>query len=514
MYYDFDGDRRLPVRLKRADVVVHGVAHAQEVLRQSTSLRLAHEVRRTVNSVTLLQARLLYYMADLDMPYVPGCAHDIFISYASENNRDNWVEQFAEALGRELGELLGVRYFDSKDSVFLDRRRLEACQSFPEEISAAAKSSAIFIPVLSPGYMLSTWCNRERTSFFSVLPYGATAPQCLAPIVIRPFDETSLDSLTRNAQRLSFLSADEQTPLPPGSAEWTTQVRRFAGQLKTALQKLRRGCRPVFLGRASETDRLQNLRPWCHAELERRHFRTIPEFLPALEDGELVRASLEEAGLAIHFLGGTCEAALEAIETSICVCQGPTIVYQPFGASLTAEERLWLIDFEAHLPSTPLQYQRLTGKNDQELLEVIDDQLTSFNQLVESIELPPDLALVCEEPDLDDVRELKAEIRARRIMDVSSPDFLIGRLRSMERLRRWQDYMNRSNALLFYQGASQRERLQLMWETAQQNRKDVRCRWFVAPPDLDSKRQIDPQALWNIDQILSFVDNVAQPQRV
>ena len=42
------------------------------------------------------------------MAYVPGSRYDLFISYASENNRDGWVEQFEKALGQELGDLLGV----------------------------------------------------------------------------------------------------------------------------------------------------------------------------------------------------------------------------------------------------------------------------------------------------------------------------------------------------------------------------------------------------------------------
>ena len=35
------------------------------------------------------------------MGYVPGCRYDLFISYASENNREAWVEQFERALGQE-----------------------------------------------------------------------------------------------------------------------------------------------------------------------------------------------------------------------------------------------------------------------------------------------------------------------------------------------------------------------------------------------------------------------------
>jgi hypothetical protein len=152
-----------------------------------------------------------------------------------------------------------------------------------------------------------------------------------------------------------------------GSPEWSSQVEKLASQLKNALQALRRKCRPVFLGKASVSERLKKLREWCGTELERRYFRTVPESLPALDDADQVRVNLEEAGLAIHFLGGTDSAALDAIETSVAVCSGPTILYQPFGAELAAVEQLWLGDFERELQAAG-HYQRLTGKTTLETL--------------------------------------------------------------------------------------------------------------------------------------------------
>ncbi len=53
--------------------------------------------------------------------YIPGCQYDLYISYAAENNRDGWVEQFEKALGEELGELIGSQ-FSPRSSIFFDRR--------------------------------------------------------------------------------------------------------------------------------------------------------------------------------------------------------------------------------------------------------------------------------------------------------------------------------------------------------------------------------------------------------
>lgn len=446
------------------------------------------------------------------MPYVPGCSHDLFISYASENNRDGWVEQFVQLLGRELSELLGIRQFNPKESIFFDRRDLEVAQSFPDELIFAARESAVLVPILSPGYLTSPWCNRERKEFFSKLPSGAAAANCLAPILIRPVDETGLDPLNRNAQRMSFLSPDEQTPMMAGSPIWTGQVWKFAGQVKNALQKLRYVCKPVFVGRVADRNRSQEMRASCCTELARRHFRIVPEALPALDDPDRVRASLDEAGLAIHFLGNADAAALEAIETSVAVCTGPTIVYQPFATELMPTERLWLAEFERELDTRLGGYQRLADKNEQELLAVIDEQVKHMR-----VELPKhltrsDLALVCEASDLDKVRQLKQDLQTSGRIEVDSPDFLGGRMKAMERLRKWQDYLSRSEALLFYYGTTESERLELIWQTAQHPGHDIPCDWYLAPPDIDAKRKKYPDALWNIDQVVRFLDRARSSQ--
>src|ERR1035441_2114052 len=88
---------------------------------------------------------LVHFVRGTSLAYVPVCHHDLFISYASESNREGWVEQFANVLGQELADLLG-RQFVPKDSVFLDKRELEVAQSFPVRLTAAARASAILVP--------------------------------------------------------------------------------------------------------------------------------------------------------------------------------------------------------------------------------------------------------------------------------------------------------------------------------------------------------------------------------
>lgn len=457
------------------------------------------------------------------MAYVPGYRYDVFISYAAENNREGWVEQFENALGGEMAELLG-RQFNRKESIFFDKRELQI-GSFPDQLAAAAHYSAILIPVLSPGYLTSQWCANEREAFFkpaeekqSGHPARFGAPDIsperrLAPIVIKPFEETDLDELYRHAQRVSFLSPDGQTPFAAGSPEWLVQLRKFAGQLKNALTQLRNDCKPVFIGKAAGTERSQNLRTWCCREVETRYFRTVPSALQIFEDSDAVRSRLQEAGLALHFLGGADLAALDAIEASVEACKGPSVLYQPFGADLTPDERLWLLTFEqeferqqgATRESTPVSYQRLSGKNEQELLALIDEQITRSRADSNSNRLEQyELAIVCEESDLEGARRLKGEISDRHI-EVGFPDFLGTRLKAMECLRKLQEFLKRGKHLLFYHGVAQRELLEAKWLVAQQHHPTAELHYFLAPPDLEEKRRKYQDDLWNIDQVISLV---------
>ena len=441
------------------------------------------------------------------MAFVPSCRFDLFVSYATENNSDGWVEQFQAALGNELSALIG-RKFAPKDSIYFDKRELEVGQSFPAELAAAARESAILVPILSPSYLTSTWCYRERTDFFTQRPNGAPPESCLAPILVRPIDEQGLDALYRDAQRFSFLSADGQTPLAPGSPEWKTQVYKLAGQLKAALERLRQTCKPIFVGEAPKGERSQHLRDWCCKELERRHFRAVPESLLVFQDKDGVIANLKDAGMSVHFVGGADEAALNAIETSAEVCAGPTILYQPFGQELSDDEHVWLPDFEQQLPQASGRYQRLQGKNDQELLALIDEQITSQAR-PEAAQGQMPVALICEEPDLNGAREIKDQITAQCKLEVGLPNFLTGRMKAMERLRKWRDYLAHSQTLLFYYGQASRAQLEPIWQKAEHDNGGAARSWFVGPPDVDAKRHEHPDALFSIDQVVSLI----QPSR-
>jgi len=107
------------------------------------------------------------------MPYVPGFDYDLFISYAAADNDQGVVEQFVETLVKQISDNLVNAHSKEKVRVYFDRQRLATQIGFnwEEQLKAAASSSAILVPLLSPNYLSSHYCDQER-GWFGTQPHA------------------------------------------------------------------------------------------------------------------------------------------------------------------------------------------------------------------------------------------------------------------------------------------------------------------------------------------------------
>ncbi len=105
------------------------------------------------------------------MGYVSGFENDIFVSYANVDDdppfgvEHGWVTAFVANLERRLGQLLGRR---ECFKVWIDQNLSHHVQITPE-IFGALDRTATLIVILSPGYLASDWCRRERRNFLQML---------------------------------------------------------------------------------------------------------------------------------------------------------------------------------------------------------------------------------------------------------------------------------------------------------------------------------------------------------
>jgi hypothetical protein len=423
------------------------------------------------------------------MSYVPGFRYDLFVSYASEDNQDGWVEHFQSRLTAELARLLGRPFSDR--TVYFDKLRLKVGQAYPEELDKAARDSALLVVLLSPSYSTSDWCSRERHEFQKRLPAGGHVHECLAVVRLRPTG--ALPQTLVDAQRADFVIQGFQEPWLAGSGKWLEIVNHVATDIKDALQKLRNRCGAVFVGPTlrSHMDLRANLAEY----LSEHHFRTTPDPAALLDDSAATQQALVESVCALHFLGGATDQALEALELSTRLSPGPTIIFQPFGAELTEGER-FVID---NLP--PEHYPHRIGPNETELKKFLADLLTRTREATAA--MPAPLGLVCDASDFAWAQQFSAPG-----LSFEYPRFLQEKLTNMDRLRRLRELVRERHGLLFYHGRSDRRLLDTLWKLADEEQSRAARRWYLDEPELDVKRKERPADSPYPEGLDSFLDEV------
>lgn len=425
------------------------------------------------------------------MAYVPGFQYDLFVSYASEDNVDGWVEKLQTRLTGELAGLLG-RPFSAK-TVFFDTLRLNVGQAYPEVLDKAARDSALLVTLLSPSYATSEWCGRERRVFQEHLPSGASFLECLATVRVRP--TSALPQVLQDAQHKDFVIPESEKPWPVGSRRWLEIVNQLAVGIKQVLQKLRNCAGPVFVGATLPSD--MQLRERIADYLSQQQFRATPDSTALLDDRAASQKALTEAACAVHFLGGASDAALQAVEDSIQYCLGPTVVFQPFGASLTPTEELFLKDVAA----TAERYPQRPGPNEIELKRFLEDLLARTK--VDTSAVAASLALVCEPADFPWAEQFRADG-----ISVDYPRFLLEKLTTTDKIRRWRQLVRKSHGLLFYQGRSEEELLETIQRMAEDEKsRAVRC-WYLGEPNLKAKQQRRPKDPPYPVDLRDFLDKV------
>jgi hypothetical protein len=97
------------------------------------------------------------------MALIPGFEHDIFISYAHNDNTTRskkWVDEFVSDLKDKL-----IRSTGSKINIWWDENKIDGNTYFEENIKEGIEGSAILICLHSPSYKNSEWCQKELEYF-------------------------------------------------------------------------------------------------------------------------------------------------------------------------------------------------------------------------------------------------------------------------------------------------------------------------------------------------------------
>lgn len=244
-----------------------------------------------------------------DPVYIQGCTTDVFVSYAHIDNEPfgeegrRWATSLRDLLGKRVAQHLGASI-----SIWFDDK-LDGNQEFSRVLVERIQGAAALVPVFSPRYVESEWCQRElrefldgagddlvrqdRSRVFKALKLPV--PRDQQPAVLRGqlgyefFRKLASDKVLefhldpdenerlRNWLKIDDLAQDLAKLLklmhsaPPGAA--TSQPPR--SRVAPGSESVARPPRCVYL--AETTSDLRPERDDIRRDLEGRRYRVLPE---------------------------------------------------------------------------------------------------------------------------------------------------------------------------------------------------------------------------------------------
>lgn len=278
--------------------------------------------------------------------------YDLFISYAHIDDLNpfgdekGWIDLLHERLSVLLAQALGY-----EPRIWRDGHRLQGNDELSGAIGAGVTRSLLLVPIISPRYVQSDWCNREMESFHAAqaqqgpLPGSPAFRSRVFKVVKTPLPEHLMERephQIRNLIGYQFFGEDEASggltefsPAPTDKQYWRT-LNRLVADIKQTLIELKHSpaahaqpttaapatvaaptSAPVqtetnevptrFVYLAETTGDLVREREDVRDELRQRGFGVLPEQRLPLEElrkiEEAVRADLARCCLSVHMVG-------------------------------------------------------------------------------------------------------------------------------------------------------------------------------------------------------------------
>lgn len=261
------------------------------------------------------------------MAFVPGQQHDAFVSYAHIDNEplsgasEGWVTTLVRNLETVVRQKLGDR--ERRFSVWIDHE-LAGNRPFAGDIDAALQGTATLLVIMSPGYLASDWCRKERAAFRALAQARIRAG---SRVFIVHRDRVDLGVMPAEFGGLlgyrfwveegaARLPRTLGVPLPtPAETEYYSQINQLGAELAAELQRLKDLSRQpapapqgpsVFL--AEVTDDLETRRDEVHRYLSQAGARALPTVYYPRDDGAAFEAAmtsdLAQCKLFVQLLSG------------------------------------------------------------------------------------------------------------------------------------------------------------------------------------------------------------------
>jgi hypothetical protein len=142
------------------------------------------------------------------------CRYRIFVSYAHVDDRvlpeadAGWVTRLVDNVKVMLPQELGRDECD----LWLDRLALTPNDPLTAQIVEAVQSAHLLLVILSPGYIASSWCSKERNEFLQVV--GGPGKSRTFLVKKQPVEETKRPEELRDLKGLDFWTMKEGGDAP------------------------------------------------------------------------------------------------------------------------------------------------------------------------------------------------------------------------------------------------------------------------------------------------------------
>jgi TIR domain len=172
--------------------------------------------------------------------------HDIFVSYAHEDELGNWTVTLHEDLRRALNLILYSKLKGTSVDVWIDEI-LRNNLPLTDQLKSLVEGSALLLVIMSPYYLASSWCGREVEWFSSAARSRIAPHQRIFVVHAMPTDRASwpgpLAELTPYCFFARHLKANVELPLGLiGDDEDRTAYKavlyNLAGQIRQQIEDL------------------------------------------------------------------------------------------------------------------------------------------------------------------------------------------------------------------------------------------------------------------------------------
>ena len=175
------------------------------------------------------------------MAYVTGYEHDIFISYAQVDNLPTnrggkeirWVSFFKEELQKRVDQKLG-RVNATK--IWMDPQDLGGNHAVTPTVDTAIRKTAVWVVVLSYGYLRSMCCQEDIRSFVE----AANGEGRLFVVNLADIPRDDRPEGIRDFIGFNFFDPITRSEVDPGSLEFGQSLLRLRDELAERLETMAR----------------------------------------------------------------------------------------------------------------------------------------------------------------------------------------------------------------------------------------------------------------------------------